>query len=87
MRISLIVSVASLGLLALAGAGNAYAQIKPESSGKPSSSEPEPNPQGEGDYRPNKPGQPEVGATARSGAPSPYENQIDKGSDPSANGK
>ncbi len=85
MRNSLIISVASLGLLAWGG--TVYAQIKPESSGKPSSSEPEPNPRGEGDYRPNTPGQPKVGATARSGAPSPYENQIRKDSDPSVNGK
>ena len=85
MRIPVTVSAATLTLALFAG--NAHAQIKPESSGKPSLSEPEPNPRGEGDYRPNEPAQPEVGATARRGASSAFENQIHKGSDPSANGK
>ena len=85
MRLSWIVSAAILGLVAFAGTANA--QIKPESSGKPSSSEPEPKARGEGDYRPNEPGQPAVGAAARSGAQSPFQNKINKGSDPSANGK
>lgn len=85
MRISVTISVAILALALWAG--NVHAQIKPKSSGKPSSSKPEPNPRGEGDYRPNEPGHPEVGASARRGASSPFENQTHKGSDTSANGK
>ena len=85
MRTSLMIAAAIMPLIGFGG--NASAQIRPESSGKPSSSEPEANPKAEGEYRPNEPGQPEVGSTARGGSQAPFENQIHKGSDPSANGK
>lgn len=52
------------------------AQIKPETSGKPSFYEPEMRPHGSGQYRPNAPGQPVVGHTrARGGRPRLIERQ------------
>ena len=67
------------------------AQIRPETSASSAFSEPEGRPKSEGDYRPNVPGQPKVGAPERTGALSrskgPFENQVHKGSDPMANGK
>lgn len=85
MRIPTMAAVVSLGIVTWTGDG--FSQIKPESSGKPSSSEPEPRVHSEGEYRPNEPGQPEVGGISKSGSSTPFENQTHKGSDPSANGK
>lgn len=56
MRTSLMIATAIMPLIGFGG--NASAQIRPESSGKPSSSEPEANSKAEGEYRPNEPGQP-----------------------------
>lgn len=85
MRIPLLAAVAGIGLIAFGE--RSYAQIRPGSSGKPLSSEPEPRPQTEGAHRPNGSGLSAAGATVRDGGQSPFENQVRKGSDPSANGK
>ena len=69
-------------------ANAASAQTTPETSGQLSHSEPEGNPHSKGDYRPDTTGQPKVGATARKGAASAaFRNQVEKGSNPMANGK
>ncbi len=62
-------------------ASGASAQIKPDTSGKPSANEPETSSEAKGSLGP--------GASTRgtAGSPGPVENQVRKGSDPMANGK